>query len=473
MPSNIIEITNTADSDPDLHLLSDPPCEEYAALSYCWGGDQPVKATTSSLRSLKEHIEYTRLPKTLKDAVMTTRKIGLRFLWVDSLCVIQDDPVQARREIARMPKIYQNAYVTISAARCISSKQGFLQGISAPGADSIAFQFSFRGPDDTTGTIICFYELDRTHTHDPINKRAWALQEQILSPRILWFGSYRLTWRCRCSGRNDLREHLDSWWTRRERYHFKMHNCLQSEAQTRNPKNCWDRIVFEYSQRNLSEETDKLRAISGIAMQLGQANDLTYMAGIWREHFPTSLLWQACSYTHPRPSQYRAPSWSWAAIDGAVNFRQDSSPDPELKFIASDIVLKDPQVPYGDIEKATISIQGWLAALWWTKDRTVLSLTENGDAPYDELLAFTFPDAEDITGNLPVWCLQVGKYEPGTDEGPHGLILATEDGRTFNRLGSFKFDMKHEEQTVESHAKFRRNQESWSSICELKEITIE
>jgi hypothetical protein len=99
---------------------------KWAALSYVWGGDQVVKATSSSLSAMKKDISVESLPQTLKDALLVCIKLGLNYLWVDCLCIVQDDAHDLKRELANMPKIYQRAWVTISASTAYRVSEGFL-----------------------------------------------------------------------------------------------------------------------------------------------------------------------------------------------------------------------------------------------------------------------------------------------------------------------------------------------------------
>ena len=166
MPSYLIQITAMGSGEPNLQLVSKPATAPYVALSYCWGIDQNMKATTSILEDLCWNIDYSQLPKTIRDAITTTQKLGLRFLWVDTLCIVQDDETHIAHEIANMRRVYQNAHVTISAARAASCDQGFLHNIQRPGLSGDAFRLSFLAPDMTVGSIICFYEHDMTHILD-------------------------------------------------------------------------------------------------------------------------------------------------------------------------------------------------------------------------------------------------------------------------------------------------------------------
>ena len=99
----------------------------YATLSYCWGGPQRKATSTENLASYLDRIELRTLPQTLQDAVFVTRKLGLQYIWIDSLCIVQDAELMKTHEVGRMDRIYSNSYITISANCATSCEDGFLQ----------------------------------------------------------------------------------------------------------------------------------------------------------------------------------------------------------------------------------------------------------------------------------------------------------------------------------------------------------
>lgn len=156
VPTRLLEI-----NDSRVRLRPSVPGEtlKWTALSYCWGGPQPMQTTTDILAERMEDIPILLLPQTIKDAITTTREIGLSYLWVDCLCIIQDDVDDVRREISMMPRIYRNASVTISAARAKTSNEGFLQDVSKIPPQDISFRLRFLCPDGQIGSLV-FYGQD-------------------------------------------------------------------------------------------------------------------------------------------------------------------------------------------------------------------------------------------------------------------------------------------------------------------------
>jgi hypothetical protein len=126
VPSRLLKIEFNDQQNACLVEPLPHPTTRWAALSYVWGGDQIIKTTVSSLSKMNESFAIRTLPQTLQDAFTVCRKIGLQYLWIDCLCIVQDDEDDLARELATMPQIYQRAWVTISASTANHVDTGFL-----------------------------------------------------------------------------------------------------------------------------------------------------------------------------------------------------------------------------------------------------------------------------------------------------------------------------------------------------------
>ncbi|KAG9185996.1 hypothetical protein G6011_02552 [Alternaria panax] len=129
LPVRLVDLSNFSATARDVRLYVPKEGEEgkYVALSYCWGYSQPVTTTKGNLLRHLRKIPYDNLPQTLQDAVNTTKAVGIRFLWVDALCIIQDSERDKQTKIAKMVNIFQNAHFTMVVACSTSSAEGFLQ----------------------------------------------------------------------------------------------------------------------------------------------------------------------------------------------------------------------------------------------------------------------------------------------------------------------------------------------------------
>lgn len=169
---------------------------DYVCLSYCWGGKQPIICTSQKLgNSGTWIIDLQDLPRTFKDTIKVCRQLNFRFIWIDSLCIIQDDPVDVESEILQMPSIYRNAQMTLCASSAKSIYEGFLE--SRP--DYSLYKVRVALPGHLQGSIY----FDRIFwseppTIEPLGTRAWALQERLLSSRLLEYGWRIARWSCAC-----------------------------------------------------------------------------------------------------------------------------------------------------------------------------------------------------------------------------------------------------------------------------------
>ena len=507
-PTRLVEIIN--DGTIQLHTTKLGESVKWATLSYCWGGPQPVQTTKDTLEQLSLSFPISDLPKTLQDALTTTHRIGLRFLWVDCLCIIQDDPEDMTREITQMPQIYKSAEVTISAARSKGSREGFLHDIQIPSPQDDAFQLRFCCPDGRLGSIMIYGQDNIEHRHDPIEDRAWTLQEHLLSPRLLIFGSRQIWWTCRNVHTNfntgTFSEYSEIGEIRLRFLNIRI--AQKRRAMKHIPGNTWLSLVQHYTDCQLSFSKDKLPAISGIAEFYGKKMEDEYIAGFFKETLLPSLLWKRESPILYRPS-YRAPSWSWAAVDGTIRwelYRGITSKFLELRDYKVELESEDS--PYGAIRHAQLTLRGRLKQVFWSSAGDCFIEPASADEPSYRYLAETIPDV--ILGDLVerqtvgrlVWCLEVcswdldhtnwrltpAEYEevmhlkkamfvkPGM---PKGLILISDDGEIFRRAGFFSFrdpeNFPLERREREDPAfieRVRKEKESFFEGCEPRDVTI-
>ena len=361
-PARLLEISNI-DSRNSLRLRNTQQLGPvpFAALSYCWGGDQPFKCLDEVLSKFMTDIVFSDLPKTIRDAVTVCQRIGIGYLWVDVLCVIQDNQHDKTSEIAKMPYIYGNAIFTIAAARSRSVHDGFLHHRAVdPGA--VAFRLPYRCHDNLVGSIT----LLKIHvSSEPIDERCWTLQERLLSKRTIEFGSRQNRWFCQEVG--TTRDHTDGWRARPEHsplrkdtldiLKFQKMNDFHPARDYGYVISHWNAVVEAYTQRKLSLPTDRAQAISGIAEVFGQLLSNQYKAGLWMSSMHAGLLWKIPDdQRQPRPTIYQGPSWSWTSVNGKVNFGSfnvnDWRPeDCQAQIVDIDCSLVNDLAPYGAIRE--------------------------------------------------------------------------------------------------------------------------
>lgn len=304
----------------------------YGCLSHCWGSSQPVITESSNLDRHKERVEWSALPKTFQDAISFARYLQIRFLWIDSLCIIQDNEADWQRESAKMASIYQNAYVVLAATRSSNADGGCFSKTHTEYQAHEVYQFPWNGrerPINIYARRKLPHLVRGCHQSDqeqyrvqqfPLLTRAWTYQELLLGARIVHFAEHELVWecqestRCQCGGvKTDVMPRdLLTFMKDNEVYPLERYSRLAKR---------WRAIVEEYSKLKLTCEKDKLPALSGLARYMQQYRTDRYLAGLWEDELPISLLWRP---TEPgrtyRPSKYTAPSWSWASVVGKIYF---------------------------------------------------------------------------------------------------------------------------------------------------------
>ena len=364
-PTRILNVGTEGDTirlQSSLHELASP----YVALSHCWGADNVLKTTSQTLKERLLGIQSSSLSNTFQNAVRITRALGFNYLWIDSLCIVQDSPEDWAKVSSQMHKIYSNSYVTISILNEEESPTMLsrgpairkLTGGSCCKHECRAFQPLL---EDTASTMI----LDSL-----ISQRAWALQERLLSRRVLHFSSTRLAWECGTGTsifdsisvmRNSIGTGKKILWS--NVFESKGHCLATLQApQTPQVRKLWRDIVREYSKRQLTRPFDKLAALAGLAATISALGGGEYLAGLWTDDLKHNLLWSRDLSTPPavRPA-YRAPSWSWAAIDSQVVWSKsvtDLPDDCKTMILSCSTKLSSEYSPFGAVSDGHLEISG-------------------------------------------------------------------------------------------------------------------
>ncbi|KAH7385786.1 heterokaryon incompatibility protein-domain-containing protein [Pyrenochaeta sp. MPI-SDFR-AT-0127] len=406
-PRRLLEL-HAFDDTYNIRLRETYPHERlpYACLSYCWGGDQPVKTTKATLAQRLKGIDLSSLPRTLQDAVIVTVRLRLNYLWIDCLCMIQDDEADMSVELPKMPQIYKNAYVTISASSASTCYEGFLQKRQpSPSADCGDVVLRYEAPKGIMGDVYLFEDQSGS-VLDPISKRAWTLQERRISPRFLDFSSQQLRWKCNSRRYFDgglKAEVLD------ERPgttgDLGASAGIQSNAIETTIFRTWADIVDDYTQRLLSFPSDKLTALAAMASEVGSDPGIPYLAGLWNEHLPAQLLWRLWAEPSKRPDKYRAPSWSWVSVDGWVMMEHESHAERiAIEVVECKTTLETEEFVHGPVTSGFLTLRGRLiSAFWFPNQDSSLALEGNHSDDLHSMIApdsglEEFPDEDDMSG---------------------------------------------------------------------------
>ncbi|KAF4627528.1 hypothetical protein G7Y89_g10626 [Cudoniella acicularis] len=303
------EVIKLIDSD------NGPPFPgQYIALSHCWGQQEHFRLTTSTLTEMKTGISISQLAKNFQDAILITRLLGIRYLWIDALCILQDAKTDWELESAKMGQYYKSSWLTISAGMSSGGNEGLLAKRSTYGLSHIRLET--RDSNTSWSRSSIYFALDpiRPSTQCPIRARGWTFQEELLSRRYLSFETTQTYLRCgsllhhECGRQEDL---------------LSVSSPFMEGEQLLKQKD-WFEILVRYSSRSLTLASDKLPALSGLAHEYQLRWGDEYVAGMWKKDLWKSLLWRRNEkYNLPepkRPVKYRAPTWSWASMDGRIEF---------------------------------------------------------------------------------------------------------------------------------------------------------
>ena len=442
LPKRLLHVgtkQGTGFSDPYLveDLKDDVP---YVALSYCWGRKPFRRMTNSTLEQDKRGINLENLPKTFQNAITLLRALGICYLWIDAMCIIQGDLDDWKIEGAKMDQVYAHALFVISVTFGKDVHCGFLSNNSGQkdpdsatidardarrasvtehrlscSIDGREIKFHVRKKlqhDSIVNNLLANNQVDASM---PVLSRAWCLQERLLAARMVHFTSEEMIWECsdatwcECRGSEldaftQQFESIGSIPSSRVTTPLSAYKALFRGQITGKWQlaNLWQHTVSAYTWRDLTYQSDRLPALSGIVALFQGAGMGTYLAGLWRENLAHYLHWHStrCSRYVKRISQ---PSWSWASVDGPVLWGTDCS---ELKatvtILSAEVELEEST---GQVVSGTIEVIGQVI-----EANIILEWFDAGLRP-DESFAALAVEGKEIPLSL-----DVAQFPPGAAE---------------------------------------------------------
>ena len=393
----MIETRNTQLQPPGL----------YAALSYCWGTkEQAAWQITTEIATLSQRLDsihFNEMTPVMQDMVKTAQAISIRYIWIDALCIIQDDLDDWTREAERMGSVYANAFITICAISTSSCLDSFLDRR----ADSISVAFQSSLQPDVHGYLnLSLRRRSRlieimpstTKRDNDIDSgawflRAWTLQEEKMSKRLLCFGARRVHFSC---PRQEITEMEYGSSKPASIFSHSLLRYKEGEPEEYIRKE-WHKLVTSYAHRESTKPTDRFPAIAGLAKLTAEATKWTYIAGLWKNLLPEELLWY-CAFLNSRPTKkellerlavgspgtYIGPSWSWTHCR-SVYFTEfnptrsrDSSPNEvreqdfrsECRYLEATCITESIDAnPYGRLKSSKLRISGKIIKqdMYWKK----------------------------------------------------------------------------------------------------------
>ncbi|KAL3421095.1 heterokaryon incompatibility protein [Phlyctema vagabunda] len=360
LPTRVIDVGPIDGSEEPRLLVTDGLAGDYITLSHCWGAAVLLTTTAATYQNHLVQIEMSSLPANFQDAVLITRKLEKRYLWIDSLCIIQDSGTDWELESIKMGEYYGNACLTLCADGARDSRGGMLKQRDLLDVRMCKhpqlIRLETQDLEDTAWKIYYPIGSFKSIVHEGIlSKRAWVLQERVLSGRMLHWGMHEVFWEC---AELQASERRPAGVTRNLWNGQRLTRLLRSAQTTTSPEEMeisqripytaeevdtfWFELLEDYCKRQLTIAADKLPAMSGLAKSFQSLLFLKrpslnhdYVAGIWASHLPAALGWcgvfeskffnskVGITYVcqHKKVDPYRAPSFSWASIEGPVQHR--------------------------------------------------------------------------------------------------------------------------------------------------------
>ncbi|KAI9070264.1 hypothetical protein FKP32DRAFT_1586274 [Trametes sanguinea] len=322
-------------------------------------------------------IDLANLPQTIRDAIHVTHALGINFLWTDALCIIQDSPQDKHRELRYMRDVYRHTCFTIDAASAARASEGFLQE-RQPWRPTLTLPFICPAKSASQLSEIGSLHLEyhdptadttaREPAPDYTATRAWCLQEALMSTRGLIFKDNTVQLRCHTTTQNiGGAEHNASTDDLPRLPGFILRpdlNVQRYSEEWKEVRRLWGDVVRHYSFRSLSDPADKLVACAGLAEMFARALGAEYRAGVWDDDYLLrDLLWRCPDYRAVRPQAYRAPSWSWASVDGELQ-GPHAMPGCAQEYLAE--VLRctaaplDDAIPFGPVIGGSLVLRAHL-----------------------------------------------------------------------------------------------------------------
>ncbi|KAK6844272.1 hypothetical protein PG995_014382 [Apiospora arundinis] len=409
LPTRVLDLFAQGGQGMIKLLITNQQRAPYTCLSHCWGNTgRMTKTTTDNLKSRLEGINIADLPRTFRDAVDITRRLGIQYLWIDSLCIIQDCDQDWRSEARRMADIYEGSYVTIAATDSADGDGGCYRhleearcsAISVTGDGGKRIDIYSRQPHQHFNISLETAKSSRSVV-SPLLKRCWVFQERLLSPRVLHFCSRELLFECRAGNKCQCGEREFESGLKETFAQLLVGDAALDSHQTARG---WWAITRQYSQLQLTFRKDVLLALSGIARRIGDTRPADeYLAGIWKSTLPYSLLWYVQDENLDKTADSNAyrtpglhiPSWSWASANGRIRWEL---PGPHwnqhLVEVKNAQCTTDTGDGYGQIRRSSLRLTGPTLFSILTRKPSKLGF---GDGQESGILSWYLPELSEIT----------------------------------------------------------------------------
>lgn len=465
MPTRVLHITTDGSNRNRVRLIETQSLQkasassDYITLSHCWGGFLPVRLLQSNYDSFRKDIEIQNLPKTFRDAITLTQACGIKYIWIDALCIIQDSKTDWLNESLLMASVYSFAYLNIAATSAQDGHGGLFRQRNK--WKLATCNVSAMWNTFPVGDYIC---LDSTtwerHVElAPLNKRAWVFQERLLAPRTVHFAQDQVWWECRGTRANESYFHGVPDYVLDTEGRFVEQLANIDERSRTMSNETWLHIVEKYTQAQLTKDVDRLIALAGVALVVQETlhwKREDYCAGLWKHDLAVDLLWQVNSAATRKQSAYVAPTWSWASVNGEVFFGRSDDRDIIRRNLTSkveDVSIQTEGDEFGLVTHGALTLRARLYEATFYRPtpgpNSMMSKLKFGDEQVElEYKVHFYEDLDDERlydpkGNaeiVSVWCVISSFTTPHLPDqySTNGLILqeATGEGPgVYKRIG--------------------------------------
>lgn len=370
-PTRLLDVGSEGSTSWKLCVVAEdgisPPLANYLTLSYRWGPNPRARLLSSNIASLRLGSPVADLPVLFRDVVALAQHFSIRYIWIDALCIMQDSQEDWEAEASTMHRVYANSSCNISASASGSPEESLYHAgdrdfsMIQPGFVELTL---FSTKPEPYYVVDASY-WDRQIFDGPLHNRGWVFQERYLSPRVLYFAKNQLLWECLTDHQCEVFRcgipYHQSDKSRDALYaYFLGENISDTEKMSLKGFRLWTSLIKKYSRCELTNPSDKLFAMAGIAKLFQNITRDEYVAGLWKSRLLPMMEWWV---QDPRPRQsleYRAPSWSWASVDGPIELNE---PDSGAKFlvvlIKVEVTTRTPD-PMSAIIKGSITLEGRL-----------------------------------------------------------------------------------------------------------------
>ncbi|KAK3388523.1 heterokaryon incompatibility protein-domain-containing protein [Sordaria brevicollis] len=381
----------------------------YVALSHCWGTTSRLQLKKENMGDLLRHIDVAGLPTTYKEGISISLALGFSYIWIDSLCIIQDDAEDWTKEATTMKNVFEHCSVNLSATAAADSSEScftYRDPVTIQPLD-VTINWQEKKPSKSRFRFgVHWVDIRQTDiVSSPLHSRAWVFQEANLSRRRIDLGRSQAWWHCQQNWACEMHpsgvpDDMPNYNIKDKRMYQNMLNRRLVDRSTPSPtssfqrrssqtitnvaldssclgndylqdlQNHWFEPVEIYSDCAITQKTDRLVALAGIAQRYAQTRGLgleDYLAGVWRQGLLVSLAFSPVhnrKTSTSRPDRYRAPSWSWASLEGKVSYSKSMvSFTPLCKVADVKVIHRFEHYKAGEVKGGVLHLKGRLLEL--------------------------------------------------------------------------------------------------------------